>query len=133
MLPDLLEKLKKMRPQEETILNSPLPVLSHYTKQGQPNVVDKEIVIGPNRFISLLLQPRFVDLPDHTHNFLDIIYMYSGSTCHTINNHTQFDLQTDDILILKPGVTHSIKAAGTTTSPCIFRYFRNFSSIPSIC
>ena len=55
MLTDLLEKLKKMRPQEETILNSPLPVLSHYTRKDQPLVVDKDIVIGSSWFICFFL------------------------------------------------------------------------------
>ncbi len=130
MLQNLLEKLKKIRPQEEAILNSPLPVLSHYSKKSHPDVVDKEIVIGPNRFISLLLQPRFVELPDHTHNFLDIIYMYSGSTCHTINGHTQITLQTDDILILKPGIIHSIKPAGYDDIAVHFQILPEFLQYP---
>ncbi|MGI6005871.1 MAG: AraC family transcriptional regulator [Ruminococcus sp.] len=130
MLPDLLEKLKKLRPQEEAILDSPLPVLYHYTKKGQPDVVDKEIVIGPNRFISLLLQPRFVDLPEHAHNFLDIIYMYSGSTCHTLNDQTKLTLQTDDILLLKPGVRHSIKATGYDDIAVHFQILPEFLQYP---
>ena len=130
MLTDLLEKLKKMRPQVETILNSPLPVLSHYTRKDQPLVADKDIAIGPSRFISLLLQPRFVDLPDHTHNFLDIIYMYGGSTRHTINGHTDLTLQTDDVLLLKPGVIHSIQAAGYDDVAVHFQILPEFLQYP---
>lgn len=66
----------------------------------------------PKTLIDLLKQPRFVPLPRHTHNYIELVYMCSGSTTHVINEETQITLQEGELLFLQQGTSHSVSAAG---------------------
>ena len=78
----LIEYLEEMNEQEERILRENRPVLSYYTKEEGSTVVDAGITMRPMTLIDLLKQPRFVPLPRHTHNYMELVYMCSGSTTH---------------------------------------------------
>lgn len=78
----LIEYLEEMNEQEERILRENRPVLSYYTKGEGSTVVDAGITMRPMTLIDLLKQPRFVPLPRHTHNYMELVYMCSGSTTH---------------------------------------------------
>lgn len=58
--------------------------------------------------INIYKHPRFVDVPDHRHNYLELIYMASGSSKHVINNNQPMTLETEDLLFLRPGSSHHI-------------------------
>lgn len=108
----LIEYLEEMNEQEERILRENRPVLSYYTKGEGSTVVDAEITMRPMTLIDLLKQPRFVPLPRHTHNYMELVYMCSGSTTHVINEETQITLQEGELLFLQQGTSHSVSAAG---------------------
>lgn len=76
---DLLEYLEKVNAQEEKILSGEKPVLSYFVKEEEGNVFDAETILTPMTMIDLLKQPRFVPLPEHTHNYLELVYVCSGS------------------------------------------------------
>ena len=108
----LIEYLEEMNEQEERILRENRPVLSYYTKGEGSTVVDAGITMRPMTLIDLLKQPRFVPLPRHTHNYMELVYMCSGSTTHVINEETQITLQEGELLFLQQGTSHSVSAAG---------------------
>lgn len=109
---DLLEYLEKANAQEQEILRHEKPVLSYFVKGKNSTVFDSDIVMSPMTMIDILKQPRFVPLPDHTHNYLELIYMCSGSTTHVINASSELTLKADELLFLPQGTSHSVSAAG---------------------
>nr|WP_296263994.1 AraC family transcriptional regulator [uncultured Merdimonas sp.] len=109
---DLLEYLEKVNAQEQEILRHEKPVLSYFVKGKNSTVFDSDIVMSPMTMIDILKQPRFVPLPDHTHNYLELIYMCSGSTTHVINASSELTLKADELLFLPQGTSHSVSAAG---------------------
>ncbi len=107
----LIQYLEEMNEQEADLRGS-RPVLSYYTKGEGSTVVDAGITMRPMTLIDLLKQPRFVPLPRHTHNYMELVYMCSGSTTHVINEETQITLQEGELLFLQQGTSHSVSAAG---------------------
>lgn len=109
---ELILKLKEVSEEEEQILKSGVPVLTFFTDLPGSTVVNRSKVIRPNVMIDILKHPRFVTFPQHSHEFLEIIYMCSGSTRHMINGTIPLTLQIGDLLFLRQGAAHAIEAAG---------------------
>ena len=109
---ELLEYLENVTEQEQEILKSDRSVLSYFTKDGSSAVVDSDVVMKPMTMIDIMKQPRFVSLPEHTHNYIELVYMCSGSTTHMINGPTEITITEDDLLFLPQGTSHSVSSAG---------------------
>ncbi len=109
---ELLEYLEEMNEQEQKILSEGKQVLDYFTKNSGDTVVDAEVVMRPMTLIDILKQPRFVDLPRHTHNYMEVVYMCSGSTTHVIDDGTEITLNTGELLFIQQGTSHSVSAAG---------------------
>lgn len=109
---ELLKHLTECSDMERRIRDEGRPVLSYYVKEPGGSVIDKDIVIARGQLVDILRHPRFVDIPDHTHNYVEFVYMYHGTTTHTINGATRIKLETNDLLLLKQGTSHAVKKAG---------------------
>ena len=60
---------------------------------------DAETILTPMTMIDLLKQPRFVPLPEHTHNYLELVYVCSGSSAHIINDSEELTLKKDEFTV----------------------------------
>lgn len=60
--------------------------------------------------IHISKQNRFIDISSHTHEFIELLYVYSGNCYQTINGQ-EFHLKKGDICIIDTGIIHSIKRA----------------------
>lgn len=63
--------------------------------------------------ISMRSHPRFKDFPSHSHDYIEVMYVCSGSITHVFSDR-EVRLDTDDIIILGKETKHSIRAAGKT-------------------
>jgi AraC-like DNA-binding protein len=61
--------------------------------------------------ITMRTHTRFVDFPEHCHDFIEIIYMCSGSTRHRLDGD-EIHLEAGELLLLAPSATHAIACAG---------------------
>ena len=68
-------------------------------------------VIGSRQMVSTHTHIRFVDIPIHSHNYLEMMYVCAGSVTHLIegNSHT---LKEGELLLMNRHVKHSITASG---------------------
>src|SRR5699024_11024000 len=64
-----------------------------------------------NRDVYISKHSRFADYPEHSHQFLEMNYMLSG-TCDQIVNGEPVHLNQGDLLLIDVGCTHSIKRLG---------------------
>lgn len=62
------------------------------------------------RRIIFSCQPRFVQIPAHNHSYIEMIYVYSGSSRQTVNGRHVL-LNRGDVCLLGPNVVHSVEAA----------------------
>ena len=84
------------------------PVLSY-----KPSfVVDSRRMLEKGKLIDIRLHTRFIHFPVHRHNYVEIIYMCSGSTTHIINGHNTVKLETGELLFLNQNATQEILPAG---------------------
>lgn len=113
----LLSYFKQITPEEEKLLDSPADVLSFYAKKSSHNDIlvserEPHLTLTSTKAIGVYKHPRFVEFPDHTHEFMEMIYMYSGSSKQFVNGDTHIHLETDDLLFLSPGTSHATAPAG---------------------
>lgn len=80
--------------------------------------IDKKMIIKDdyflkNRKVYISKHSRFADFPAHSHNFLELNYMLSGSVKQNINGNEEI-LQTGDILLMSKYAVHFINAPGAS-------------------
>ena len=109
---ELLEKLKPISGEEQAILNGSKDVQKELYTSGQDFVVDSRKMLEKGKLIDIRPHTRFVHFPVHRHNYVEIIYMCSGSTTHIINGHNTVRLKTGELLFLNPNATQEILPAG---------------------
>lgn len=107
----LLEYLKQIDSREEEFIKNENNVLAPYLLKKSKSVIDSEKMIRQDSMIDIMKQPRFVDIPEHVHTYMEMIYMFSGSSTHMINK-TEVKLEVDDLLFIKQGTPHSASASG---------------------
>jgi len=108
---DLLEKLKKITPEEQKILNGESDIDREIYMANPGNIINsKKLLIGGKQ-IAIRPHTRFIHFPKHTHDFVEIVYMCSGKTCHIINGK-EIELKEGELLFLCQGATQEIFPAG---------------------
>jgi AraC-like DNA-binding protein len=74
--------------------------------------VDKDKMLARGTLIDMRSHTRFVHFPEHTHNYIEIIYMCSGQTIHKINRRDQVVLRQGELLFLNQNARQEILPAG---------------------
>ena len=109
---ELLERLGRISPEEKGILAGNGRVQkSLYTSENE-FIVDSRQMLDAGKLIDIRPHTRFVHFPRHRHNYIEIIYMCSGTTTHIINENTRLVLETGDLLFLNQHATQEILPAG---------------------
>lgn len=108
----LLEQLKKITPEEQRILDGQAGVDKSIYTSGAGFVIDKDKMLARGTLIDMRPHTRFVRFPEHTHNYIEIIYMCSGMTTHIINGGVRVELQAGELLFLNSYARQEILPAG---------------------
>lgn len=109
---ELLDKLKVISPEEEQILAGETEVQKSIYTPPMIFIVDGSQMLDAGKLIDIRPHTRFVHFPRHKHNYIEIIYMCSGTTTHIINDTTKVTLDTGDLLFLNQNATQEILPAG---------------------
>ena len=113
---NLLERLSHVTPEEQAILDGvgSIDRSLYYRKErprAGPDQVDASIVLANGKLIDIRPHTRFVHFPKHTHNYVEFIYMCSGSTTHLIDG-TRICLREGDLLFMNQHAEQEILPAG---------------------
>ena len=111
MDPSLLNLLKKVTPEEETILAGNSSVNQSLYTSARDFVVDCGKLLEKGKLIEIRPHTRFVHFPMHRHNYVEMVYMCTGSTTHIINSREKVILEEGDLLLLNQNVTQEILPA----------------------
>ncbi|MDD3139087.1 MAG: AraC family transcriptional regulator [Lachnospiraceae bacterium] len=109
---ELLNKLKKISPEEQQILDGHNDIQKNLYTSQKEFIIDSKKMLQKGKLIDIRLHTRFIHFPKHRHNYIEIIYMCSGTTLHIINDSTTVELKTGDLLFLNQNVTQEIMPAG---------------------
>ena len=107
----LLEQLQKITEEERAILDGDSEVQRERYTSRRDFVIDSEKLLEHGKLIEIRPHTRFVHFPRHRHNYVEMLYMCSGSTTHILNGTRRLVLETGDLLFLNQAAYHEILPA----------------------
>lgn len=112
MQEELLRQLSRISAEEQAILNGQTEVEKSIYTRRREFVIDPERMLQKGKLMDIRMHTRFVHFPRHSHDYIEMIYMCSGSTTHMINGTKQVVLEKGDLLFLNQHAVHEIEPAG---------------------
>lgn len=110
----LLDKLREITPEEQAILDGRLDIQKSLYTYKKDFIIDSQLLLSKGKLIDIRPHTRFAHFPKHRHNYVEMVYMCSGSTTHIINDTDSIILNEGDLLFLNQNVTQEIEAARET-------------------
>jgi AraC-like DNA-binding protein/mannose-6-phosphate isomerase-like protein (cupin superfamily) len=107
----LLNELGKISREEQELLHGSKLRKDRYAS-GQEFRIDNKKLLKKGKMIDIRTHTRFVAFPKHCHDYVEILYMCSGSTTHIINDTAELRLETGDLLFIGKGCWHEVLPAG---------------------
>lgn len=111
MTEELLRELRKITPEEQRILDGKNEIEKELYVSSGDNTFDAKKLLENGKLITVRPHTRFVHFPAHTHNYVEVIYMCSGSTRHIINGNEVL-LEQGELLFLNQHARQEIYPAG---------------------
>ena len=111
MTKELLDELMKVTPEEQLLLSGGQQIEKEIYMSPEKNEIQAKKLLDAGKLIQVRPHTRFVHFPEHTHDYVEMIYMCCGSTGHVINgNHVI--LREGEILLLNQKAVQEIYPAG---------------------
>ena len=108
----LLTHLSEITEEEQAILSGSTQIQRELYTTDDSAVFDSHRLLAQNKLITFRTHTRFIHFPKHRHNYVEMIYMCSGSTTHIINDCERIVLREGEILLLNQNAAHEILPAG---------------------
>lgn len=109
--PEILEKLTTVTEEEQACYENGSRVNWSVYNESETHQVFAAKLLEPGKLITVRPHTRFAYFPPHTHDYIEMIYMCSGSTVHYVNNE-RIVLQPGELLLLGPQAIQEIEPAG---------------------
>lgn len=107
----IIEKLSVITDEERRILSGENTIDRDLYMDGSFDVVSGDKLFSPGRVIMIRPHTRFIDFPEHKHDYVELVYMCQGKTSHRING-TDIMLEEGELLMLGQNTRQAVKAAG---------------------
>ena len=108
---ELLDKLKTITLEEQKILDGQRSIDRALYMNETKNVIKNTKMLADGELITIRPHTRFVHFPAHYHDYVEIVYMCSGSTTHIVDGDT-IVLQEGELLFLCQSAKQEILPAG---------------------
>ena len=79
--------------------------------QGSSNIINAQKLLAAGKLITVRPHTRFIHFPEHTHDYVEVVYMCTGQTVHIVNGR-HIRLEQGDLLFLSQHCTHEVCNAG---------------------
>lgn len=112
MRQEILARLQQITPEERELLAGRGNIQQALYTSRQEFVIDSRKLLEKGRLIEIRPHTRFAYFPCHRHNYVELVYMCSGSTTHIVDHTEQIVLQEGDLLFLNQNACHEILPAG---------------------
>lgn len=126
-----MNKLIPITDEEREILVCGKKINHKLYMNKENDIVNSELLLEKGKLITVRPHVRFVDFPEHSHDFVEVVYMCSGTTYHTVNGK-EITLSEGELLFLSRRARHEIKRANENdiainfiVLPQFFEYFTN--------
>ena len=112
MQQELIDRLSIITEEERQILAGTGEINRSIFTAPDSFIVDADKLMGRGELVAARHHARFAPYPNHSHNYVEMIYMCSGSTTHIINGKERVELRTGNILLLNRHTSHAIETTG---------------------
>ncbi len=108
---ELLSILRAVSPEETALLTGQTEIQRGIYMDADSDVIDAKKLLRSGRLIALRPHTRFAHFPEHSHNYVEVVYMCSGSTTQ-IANGRKILLKEGELLFFGQGARQEILPAG---------------------
>jgi len=108
---ELLNILRTVSPEEKALLAGQPEIQRGIYMDADSDVIDSRKLLDRGRLIALRPHTRFAHFPEHSHNYVEVVYMCCGSVTQ-IANGTKIQLREGELLFLGQGARQEILPAG---------------------
>ena len=109
--PFIMKRLSPITEEERVILGGQTVIDRDLYMDGTHDIITGDKLLEPGKLITVRPHTRFIRFPKHTHDYVEMVYMCSGSTTHLVNG-TQLTLGEGELLILGQNAVQEIEPAG---------------------
>lgn len=107
---EILNRLIDETQEEKQILENGGYLEHSIYMDSNSNVINSKKLLEQGKLITVRPHTRFIDFPPHTHDYIEVVYMCSGSTEHIINGNA-ITLNAGELLFLKADAVQEVKRA----------------------
>ncbi len=108
---EIFDRLSKITPEEQNILDHGTAIDTTIYSSKNSSVVDAKKMLEQGKLIEMRPHTRFAHFPKHSHNYVEMVYMVSGTTRHIVNGN-EVILRQGELLLMNQHATQEIYAAG---------------------
>lgn len=108
---EIVESLGMITEEERAFLNGSEKIDRSLYMEDSCNRISSHKLLEPEKLITVRPHTRFVHFPEHTHDFVEIVYMVQGVTTHVVNG-TTLTLQPGELLLMGQHTRQEIHRAG---------------------
>lgn len=108
---ELLKIITAVTDEEKSFLAGSNEINRNIYMSDGANVINSKKLLSQNKLITVRAHSRFVHFPEHTHDYIEVVYMCSGQTTHIINGQ-KVVLKEGELLFLSQNARQEIYPAG---------------------
>ncbi len=113
MRKEILERLAPITEEEKELLSGVSKINRNLYMQGENNIINAAKLLSQGKLITVRPHTRFAHFPEHTHDYIEVIYMCKGKTDHIINGE-KLTLNEGELLFLSQNAMQEILPASET-------------------
>lgn len=106
-------RLRQLNQNEQELLHlSKRDVKLHFSKEPATGVwqINQEMLLSHDEEIAIHKHDRFIEFERHSHDYLEMMFVYDGTITHHFENETLVQKK-GELLLMDMNVSHSIEAA----------------------
>lgn len=107
---EILRLLQAITSEEQAILDGRTTIDRELYMQGRSNTVNAGKLLAAGKLITVRPHTRFIHFPEHTHDYVEVVYMCAGQTTNIVNG-SRIKLQEGELLFMNQQATHEILEA----------------------
>ena len=106
----ILKRMSRITEEEQAILDGRTTIDRDIYMHGQSNTINAQKLLAAGKLITLRPHTRFIHFPEHTHDYVEVVYVCAGQTLHIVNGQ-QVELRRGELLFMNQSATHEILEA----------------------
>ena len=103
----LLEKLSQITEEEAAFLDGRTTIDRQLYMQDRSNTINARKLLSAGKLITLRTNTRFIHFPEHTHDYVEVVYMCTGQTEHIVNGNPVL-LRQGELLFMNQSAIHEV-------------------------